>query len=75
MHPQAFLVRLLVAETLNGGPAGGLHVRVDVSANRVREACRRATRDKFEPVVLRLRWPRCNGQASRLLRLNIIHAI
>ena len=41
----AVLVRfwLLVPEPLNGGPASGLQVRVNVSASSVREACSRAS--------------------------------
>jgi hypothetical protein len=72
VHPYLFLVWSPVTEPFDGGPARGLHVVVNVSTDRVREACRRASPEKFEPVVSRMRWPRCDGQAARFV---IIHGI
>jgi hypothetical protein len=74
--PVAFLVWVssLVTELLNSSPTGGFHVAINVSTNRICEAYSRAGSNKLKPAVLRMRWPLCYGHASRLLRLNIIHA-
>src|SRR5450755_94149 len=75
MHVLVMLVRVwfLVAEPLNGGPAGGLRVAVKVGTNRVRETYSRATCDEFDPVVSRVR--RYDCQASRLVCLRVGHVI
>lgn len=78
MHILVMLVRvwLLVTEPLDGGPAGALHVVIDVSAGRVRETCGHASHASFKdlkPVILRVRCPWCNEQASWLLSLCIVH--
>jgi len=76
MHPHPFLVWVCspVAIILNSSPACGFHVVINVSTSPVCEACGHASPDKLKPVILRVRWPLCNGQASWLLRLNIVHA-
>jgi hypothetical protein len=78
MNILGMLVRvwLVVAEPLDGGPAGALHVVIDVSTSRVREACGHASHASFKdlkPVILRVRCPWCNEQASRLVSLCIVH--
>jgi len=65
----------LVTELLNSGPAYGFHVAVNFSTNPTCEASGHASTDKLKPIILRMRWPWCYGQASRLVRLDIIHAI
>ena len=58
---------LLATEPLDGSPAGALHVVIDVSASRVREACGHASHASFKdlkPVILRVRFPWRNEQAS-----------
>jgi hypothetical protein len=73
MHPLLLLiwVQWLVTELLNSSLAYGFHVAIDVSTSPVCEAYGHASTDKLKPVILRMRWPRCYGQASWLFRLNI----
>jgi len=75
MHPLLLLVRIwpLVTESFNGGPARSFRVAINVSTSAICEACGHAGPDKFEPVIFRMRWPWCNGHASWLARLCIVH--
>ena len=77
MHVLPLLVWVWVTDTilLDRSVACGLHIAVQVSTNRIGQACSHARADKLNPAIVRMRWPRCHGQASWLIRLNIVHAI
>jgi hypothetical protein len=66
-----------VTEPLDGGPAGGLQVCVNVGPGRVREACGHASHtgpDEVDPdIVFRMPGPWRNGHASWLPRFCIVH--
>ena len=75
MHPLPLLVWVWpITKLLNGSPPCGFHVTVNVITKPTCEASGCASLNKLKPVAMRMRRPRCYGQASWLLRLNIIHA-
>jgi hypothetical protein len=65
---------LLVTKLLNRSPTCGFHAIVGISTNCTCEASDRSSPNKLKPVVSRMLWPWCYGQASRLVRLKVIHA-
>jgi len=65
---------LPVTKLLDSSLAGSFRTTKNIITKRTCEAADRASLNNLKPAVMRMRWSRCYGQASRLLRLNIIHA-
>jgi hypothetical protein len=75
MHPHPILVWIwpLISKLLNGSLAGSFHTIINIITKRTCEASGRTSLNNLKPVVVRMRWPRCNEQASWLIRLSVIH--